>query len=67
MPSNVGLFPLKLYFYKQLLILKGATASLKNCGRIIWTKYQSSVDFKNSLFRIKQLMMLFAAQEVLYW
>jgi len=39
MPSNVGLFPLKLYFYKQLLILKGMTASLKSCGRIIWTKY----------------------------
>jgi len=26
--------------------LKGATASLKNCGRIIWTKYQSSVVFR---------------------
>jgi len=24
--------------------LKGATASLKDCGRIIWTKYQSSVE-----------------------
>jgi len=23
----------------QLLISKGATASLKNCVRIIWTKY----------------------------
>jgi len=34
-PSNVGSFPLKLYFYKQLLRLKGATASLKDCGRII--------------------------------
>jgi len=34
-PSNVGSFPLKLYFYKQLLILKGVTASLKNRGRMI--------------------------------
>jgi len=41
----VGSFPLKLYFYKQLLILKGATASLKNRGRIIWTIYQSSIAF----------------------
>jgi len=36
----------KLFFYKQLLILKSATASLKNRGRIIWTKYQSSVAFR---------------------
>jgi len=26
--------------------MKGATASLKNCGRIIWTRYQSSVVFR---------------------
>jgi len=26
--------------------LKGATASLKNCGRIIWRKYQWSVVFR---------------------
>jgi len=39
MPSNVGLFPVKLYVYKQFLILKSATAGLKNCGCIIWTKY----------------------------
>jgi len=26
--------------------LKGATASLKNCGHIIWTKYQSSFLFR---------------------
>jgi len=45
-PSNVGSFALKLYFYKQLLILKGATASLRNCGSVIWTKYQSSVVFR---------------------
>jgi len=25
--------------------MKGATASLRNCGRFIWTKYQSSVVF----------------------
>jgi len=25
--------------------MKGVTASLRNCGRIIWTKYQSSVVF----------------------
>jgi len=30
----------------QLLILKGATASLKNFVHIIWTKYQSSVVFR---------------------
>jgi len=46
MPSNVGSFLLKLYFYKQLLILKGATVSLRTCGHIIWTKYQSSVAFR---------------------
>jgi len=38
-PSNAGLFPLKLYFYKEFLSLKGTTASLRNCRRIIWTKY----------------------------
>jgi len=26
--------------------MKGPTASLRNCGRIIWTKYQSSVVFR---------------------
>jgi len=26
--------------------MKGATASLRNCGRIIWTKYQSSTAFR---------------------
>jgi len=26
-------------------MMKDAIASLKNCGRIIWTKYQSSVVF----------------------
>jgi len=30
--------------------LKGATASLKNCGRIIWTKYQSNVVFRKWSF-----------------
>jgi len=25
--------------------MKGMTASLRNCGRIIWTKYQSNVAF----------------------
>jgi len=25
--------------------MKGVTASLRNCGCIIWTKYQSSVVF----------------------
>jgi len=38
--------PLKLYFYEQLLILKGATASLKNCGHLIWTKSHSSLVFR---------------------
>jgi len=26
--------------------MKGATATLRNCGRIIWTKYQSSAVFQ---------------------
>jgi len=26
--------------------MKGATVSLRNCGRIIWTKHQSSVVFQ---------------------
>jgi len=25
--------------------MKGRTTSIRNCGRIIWTKYQSSVVF----------------------
>jgi len=29
--------------------MKGRTASLRNCGRIIWTKYQSSIVFWNWL------------------
>jgi len=31
MPSKAGSFPLKLYFYEEFLILKGAIASLGNC------------------------------------
>jgi len=42
MPSNADSFQLKLYFYEEFLIMKGATAS----GHIIWTKYQSSVVFQ---------------------
>jgi len=34
MPINVGLFQLQLDFYEEFLIIKGATASLRNCGRI---------------------------------
>jgi len=26
--------------------MKGAAASLRNCGHIIWTKYQSSIAFR---------------------
>jgi len=26
--------------------MKGVTASFRNCGRILWTKYQSSVVFR---------------------
>jgi len=26
--------------------MKGTAASLRNCGRIIWTKHQSSVVFR---------------------
>jgi len=40
MPSNAVSFPLKLYFYNEFLILKGLTASLRNCHHIIWTKYR---------------------------
>jgi len=50
MPSNAGSFQLKLYFYKEFLIMQGATASLRNCGHIIWTKYQSSVIFRKQPF-----------------
>jgi len=35
--------------------MKSTTASLRNCDRIIWTKYQSSVVFQNSFFRIEHL------------
>jgi len=27
--------------------MKGATTTLRNCGYIIWTKYQSSIVFRN--------------------
>jgi len=30
--------------------MKGATASLRNCGRVIWTKYQSSVVLRKKPF-----------------
>jgi len=46
MPSNAGSFKLKLYFYEEFLIMKGMTASLRNCGPNIWTKYQSTVVFQ---------------------
>jgi len=54
--NNMALFHLKLCFYKDItpalrflrgkFILKRATAGFRNCGRIIWTKYQSSVVFQ---------------------
>jgi len=30
MPNNMGLFALKLYFYDEFIILKAATASLRD-------------------------------------
>jgi len=53
-PSNPASLQLKLprgrnirsQILRGKLILKGATASFRNCGRIIWTKYQSSVVFR---------------------
>jgi len=30
--------------------LKGSTVNLRNCGHIIWTKYQSSVVFRKKPF-----------------
>jgi len=33
--KNASLFQLQLYFYKGFLKMKDATASLRNCGRII--------------------------------
>jgi len=33
--SNAGSFQLKLYFYKEFLIMKGATASHRKCGCIM--------------------------------
>jgi len=49
--------------------LKGATASLRNCGRIALSgqNISQALCFENSLFRIEQLTMLFSAQEVFYW
>jgi len=47
--------------------LKGATASLRNCGRIALSAQNISkaLYFENSFFIIEQLTM-FAVQEVLY-
>jgi len=42
------------------------TASLKNNGHISEQNTSQVSYFENSLFRIKQLMTLFAAQEVLH-
>jgi len=50
-PSHAGSFPLKLYFYEEFLIMKGATASLRNCGHIICKKYQSTVIFRKWPFQ----------------
>jgi len=52
MPSNAGSFQLKLYFYKEFLIMKGMTASLRNCGQIILTKYRSSVVFQKCFLEL---------------
>jgi len=35
MPSNVGSFKLKLYFYEEFLIMKRTTVSLRDCERNI--------------------------------
>jgi len=43
------------------------TASLRNCRRIIWTKYQTRVVFKKQLYWNEQLTTLFAVQEVLFY
>ena len=63
---NVSLFQLKLYFYREFLMIKGATASVRNCGRKSEQNVSQALHFKNSLFRIDQLVMLFSAQNVLY-
>jgi len=62
----MGSFPLKLYFYRHLLLLKGTTASLKIVAALSEQHISQALYFENSLFRIKQLTMLFVAQEVLY-
>jgi len=65
----VGSFPLKLYFYEQRLILKGAPGGLKTVAALSEQNISQVSYFENSLFRIKQLTILsklFAAQEVLY-
>jgi len=50
MPSNAGSFQLKPYFYEEFLIMKGVTASLRNCGCVICTKYQSCVVLQKQPF-----------------
>jgi len=47
-------------------MIKGATASVRNCGRKSEQNVSQALHFKNSLFRIDQLVMLFSAQNVLY-
>jgi len=39
-----------MYFYKEFLILKSTSASLRNCHRIVWTKHQSSIAFPKQSF-----------------
>jgi len=49
----MGSFPLKLYFYKQLLILKGMTATSEIVAALSEQNISQATYFENSLFRIK--------------
>jgi len=63
-----GFISTEAIFYKEFLITKGATACLRICGNIALSGKNicQALYFANGLFRIEQLTMLFAVQEVLY-
>ena len=53
--SYVGWIPLKVYFYKEFLMLKCMTASFINVLKIIWKKYKSKHCISKTAFLGKSL------------
>jgi len=65
MPSNMGLFPLKPYFLRNFSYWKAAQLTSEIVVTLSEQNTSQALYFEKSLFWIEQLMMLFAAQEVI--